>query len=759
MLFSVAKRKPKMSHLLLVFAIFTLIFTDEMYPQNRRIIGVSNERNVPLKYPWAGGMNSIQFGEIDLDRNGQKDLIAFDRMGNRKMCFINYGVYQQIDYRYSPEYTGLLPDLFDWAIFKDYNGDGKTDIFTFSPGWAGMMVYKNISEDILKFELVVYPFLKTFQENGYVNLLVTDVDYPGIADIDLDGDLDILSFWGLGSFVNYHRNMSMEKYGHADSLDYRLEEYCWGNFAESEESNEIYFDTCFISGSPGRAPTSDERHTGSTFLLLDLNKDTVFDLLLGDVDYPNLFALENTGNKYHAEITALDKNFPSTSEKVHLFSFPVAAYIDVDNNNTKDLLVSPFDPSLDNAANKKSVWLYLNTGANNKPFFKLASKNFLQSEMIDRGSGAYPVLFDWNGDGLLDLFVGNYGYYKYSYYDDFFRLISVFQSRIGYFKNTGSAEAPVFQLWDDDFGGLSKLNKTGLVPSFIDIDGDGKTDMLVGDSLGNLIYARNLGDGDFEIVTEHFIDINDGLFSTPQIFDLDKDGLKDLILGEENGNLNYYQNEGNASIPSFVFVTDSLGKVNVSDYNTSWHGYSVPWFFHLPSGETQLLVGSEQGKVFYFTNIDDNLNGKFTESDELGNLLDTSNVSFDQGIRAGAAIGELTNDGKLEMIVGNFSGGLEYFNGNADVMPGFTDIQDKHNAIQIVPNPTKGVTELIVDSDQASVILSIYKTSGQAIVKDQQINLQNGHSRLDTSNLDNGIYIIFIRTKKAIYTAKLIVQH
>ena len=79
-----------------------------------------------------------------------------------------------------------------------------------------MKVFRNVSQNILKFELVVDPYLETFQENGYVNLLVTEVDYPGIADIDLDGDLDILSFWGLGSFVNYHRNMSMEKYGNAD---------------------------------------------------------------------------------------------------------------------------------------------------------------------------------------------------------------------------------------------------------------------------------------------------------------------------------------------------------------------------------------------------------------------------------------------------------------------------------------------------------------------------------------------------------------
>jgi hypothetical protein len=40
--------------------------------------------------------------------------------------------------------------------------------------------------------------------------LVTNVDYPAIFDIDNDGDLDILTFWGLGSFMELHQNMSVE---------------------------------------------------------------------------------------------------------------------------------------------------------------------------------------------------------------------------------------------------------------------------------------------------------------------------------------------------------------------------------------------------------------------------------------------------------------------------------------------------------------------------------------------------------------------
>ncbi|GAJ22079.1 unnamed protein product, partial [marine sediment metagenome] len=61
--------------------------------------------------------------------------------------------------------------------------------------------------------------------------------------------------------------------------------------------------------------------------------------------------------------------------------------------------------------------------------------------------------------------------------------------------------------------------------------------------------------------------------------------------------------------------TDSLGKVNVTDYNISYSGYSVPCFFRDNQNKIKLLVGSEQGKIFYFKDIEDNLSGAFTESD------------------------------------------------------------------------------------------------------------------------------------------------
>ena len=475
-----------------------------------------------------------------------------------------------------------------------------------------------------------------------------------------------------------------------------------------------------------------------------------------DVDFPGLFVLHNTGDEDDAIISSADTNFPSTTEQVRLFSFPVAEYIDVNNDLKKDLLVSSFEPGLETSRSTKSVWWYKNTGGDNAPFFLIEQKDFLQSEMIDRGSGAYPVLEDWDGDGLLDLFVGNYGFYQYSYYENFF-LKSVYKSRIGFFKNIGSAQQPQFQPLDDDFAGLNELEKLGLIPTFEDLDMDGDQDLLSGYGDGKIILSIN-NEGEFETVTESYQDIDVGEFSAPQLFDLDRDGLTDLIIGEKGGNLNYYRNTGSSGDTVFEYVTDSLGKINVTDYDISWDGYSVPYFFRLNSGETQLLVGSEQGDIFYYTDIDGNLDGIWTESDKLEELLDTTGVSFDRGIRTAATIGIITKDDKPEMIVGNYSGGLEYFNGSAEVMPGYEDRTNMLQQLRIFPTPSRDYAEVYTGIRDASIELSIYSINGQLLLSQAIQSSTTGSFRVYTSSFENGVYIIRIIADSGLYQGKMVVQ-
>lgn len=714
-------------------------------------VQVFDESKEILPYPWAGGMNSCQFGEIDLNLDGIMDLFVFDRQGNRILPFINGGAQNMTDYAYAPQYIANFPELFEWAILVDYNMDGKMDIFTYADILPGIIVYKNVSEAELAFELIVYPYLESYQGGGYTNILVTDVDYPGISDIDNDGDLDILTFWGLGAFVEMHLNLSMEKYGTPDSLDYIKTTSCWGYFAENDESNIIYLDTC-MGGTNCNSEYLENvkdrktRHTGSTFLLLDLDGDNDKDLLLGDVDYPNLIQLINGGNPDSAYMISQDTAFPSNDKPVNLFSMPAAAYIDVNNDNINELILSPFDPGLTTSQNKNSVWLYDNSGANDYPEFDFADEGFIQSGMIDLGSGAYPVFEDYDGDGLADLIISNFGYYIYSYYAPGMFLESVYWSNIALYKNTGSTNNPAFTSITYDFANLHQYHLTGIFPSFGDLDGDSDKDMIIGMANGTLWYFENSADQNIiwefnePVVDYQNIDVGD--FSTPQLYDLNGDDLLDLVIGETNGNLNYYENTGSATSPNFSFVTDSLGKVNVTDPQISYTGYSTPFFFANMEDEINLLVGSESGKIYYYTDIADNLEGEFEENDSLYLLINNEPFELMNGIRTGATLNDLDNDGYFDLFVGNYSGGLNYYYGTeAPPVSGFNKSNKDLIRCELYPNPASDMVFIDFGNtlEYKYVHINVYNlTSTKVISTDLTYNLDLS---LSVDFLPVGIYI------------------
>ena len=754
----------------LLLASFILISQVLSAQNNRTAMSVANLNGENYSDPFAGGMNAIQFGEIDMNMDGIKDLLAFDRQGNRIMPYINSGIEGTIDYSYAPEYISGLPELYHWAIFIDYNMDGKEDIFTYNPQFPGIIIYKNTSTYELRFELVIYPYLTSWYGSGYVNILVTYADYPGISDLDGDGDLDILTFWALGAFVEMHKNLSMETYGHADSLIFERTTWCWGEFAESEESNDLYLDTCFGTkyyfpeDIPGR-----ERHTGSTFLLTDLNDDGTKDLLLGDVDYPQLIFLLNDGTSEDAYISEYYHAFPDEDDPSWIYSMPAAALVDVNNDGADDLLVSPFDPNPFVTQNHKSVWLYINAGSNAVPDFEFETKRFLQQDMIDCGSGAYPVFADINLDGLQDLIIGNYGYYKNSWYNEYMALHSEYASRMAIFMNVGEDYQPRFEYITDDFGFIQEMNILGAYPTFGDIDSDDDADMVVGRDNGTLLFYRNcscIGNPeDFALEDTNYKGIDVGDFSTPFLYDIDEDGLIDLIIGERGGNLNFYKNTGDLYEPEFTLVTDSLGKVLVTDFNLSWDGYSTPYIFRAQDGKMRLVSGSEQGIIYYYTDIENNLLGSFTPSDELWKLIDSVEFTIKKGYRTSAAIANLNGDAYMDMLIGNFSGGLNIYSTGLEPEVSMDipdDIAKETFGLQVYPNPANRLLNIRINGTQPDDEYNIrmYNLTGRLIFEDQ-FNGSNAYS-LNTSTFPGGIYLCSVSAAKAHearVTKRIIIRH
>ncbi|MEZ5149196.1 MAG: hypothetical protein R2759_19530 [Bacteroidales bacterium] len=154
-------------------------FYFEQPKKGEKQVSVFNETKNIYFSAWAGGMNSCQFGEVDMNLDGIKDLLVFDRHGDRIMTFLNAGYANDVSYYLAPEYAGSFPKLVDWVIFR-LQQRWSGGYFYLLGQYPGIVVYKNVSNE-LAFELEVYPFLTSFQGGGEVNILTTDVDYPGIA--------------------------------------------------------------------------------------------------------------------------------------------------------------------------------------------------------------------------------------------------------------------------------------------------------------------------------------------------------------------------------------------------------------------------------------------------------------------------------------------------------------------------------------------------------------------------------------------------
>ena len=108
--------------------------------------------------------------------------------------------------------------------------------------------------------------------------------------------------------------------------------------------------------------------------------------------------------------------------------------------------------------------------------------------MIDVGCGAYPMLFDYDNDGLKDLFVSNIGYLDSSYLQSGF-LHTVYTAKIALYKNIGSINNPTFKLITRDFAHVSSLHLQAIYPTFGDINNDGKTEMIIGNADGKLFFV------------------------------------------------------------------------------------------------------------------------------------------------------------------------------------------------------------------------------------------------------------------------------
>ena len=693
--------------------------------------------NDTLLNPWTGGFNSVQISKIDLNNDQVEDLFVFDRSCNKPLTFVSLNN----KFVYAPEFENLFPTgLKNWVLLRDFNNDGKKDIFSHVSGGIGVWENTSNSNGLIFNSLSFFqssinsnvPYLLSNQYNNDVNIYVVSSDIPSISDIDNDGDLDILNFGVLGASIEYHRNLSVELGLNLDTLVFEMKNTCWGHFTESGLSNTCsLFDTCsFNVNNPQDSITitrNNLRHSGSTILSLDLNNDQVKDIILGDVSYSNIVALynDNKGVNMNTSFIAQDTIFPSYSVPADIHLFPGVFHEDVDYDNVKDLLLSPNSTS--DAIDKESIWFYKNFGTNSSPQFYLQKKNFLQENSIDLGRESKPIIFDINNDQIQDLVIANFGEFDLStplYYKSYIEL----------YLNVGTNSNPIFEKASSDFQNISSLiNNINLIPSFGDLDSDGDIDVIIGDYTGKLHYLENsssnpgifnltIGSSPMSDVLNNVFDF--GFNAHPTLFDLDNDNDLDIIIGESSGNLNYIENIGDSLVFNFNLRSENLGGVEVSQWWTNI-GFSAPLFFH-NGNNLELYVGSKSGAIFKYNNIENNLAGVF-------NLVDSNSYNINTGTYSTPAIYDINNDSLMDLIIGNKRGGLSLFMGSDD--PLISNISNTPEEFySVFPVPSKDIIN--IRNLNKFLEFEIFNITGRRIKSGKT----NG--TISIKNLENGIYFL-----------------
>ncbi len=708
------------------------------------------KNSITQKYPWVGGIDYGQFSNIDFNYDGVEDLFIFDRTCDKVLTFIQNGGPGVIDYEYVPEYESSFPEMMNWTLLVDYDCDGDKDIFTSTIG--GVKVYKNIGNSTSGLEFILEKsILKTNIYGDDVFMYASSVDIPAIVDIDNDGDIDVLAFGVNGSSVEYQRNMSIENYGVCDSLEFVTGNVCWGLFKESSTTNTILFNQPCAGqvGTPYRdthGGQNQDRHAGSTVLALDMNANGVMDVVLGDISYNTLTLLMNGGTapNQNSAMISQDNAFPSNTTSVNQAVFPAGYHVDINNDGKRDLVVSP--ASTIGSENEKSVIYFSNSGADNSPVFNYQQNDFLQAGMIDFGSGSYPVFFDHNGDGLKDVLISVQGKYDSSSGNQ--------TSKIAYYENTGTLTSPEYTFISDDYQNISQLGiSTGLnfYPSFGDLDGDGDEDMILGEYSGyNYLFFNTGGVGNAAIFNTYTILeesdgtlIIDGVYPIPQLVDIDRDGDLDLILGKRNGRLNFYKNIGTSTAYEFKLYTDFLGGVNVTEVGFV-EGRAVPVFVDIDN-EYHLVVGSKEGNLYYYNDIEDNLELSF-------NLVSVQTDNINIGSQSAPAIASISNDNKLVMMLGNKRGGLGLYKSapTTDV-----SLQELKLNFSIYPNPSNGDFIIKTDVNHLNSEIRVTDFYGKLIYTD---HINSNQKQINLTDLSSGIYMITLTLHGVSTTKKIILE-
>lgn len=297
--------------------------------------------------------------------------------------------------------------------------------------------------------------------------------------------------------------------------------------------------------------------------------------------------------------------------------YSVPSYVDWNNDGLNDLVVGEGGGLVEEGR----IRIYLNAGTTEEPFFD--SYFYVQSngeDLICPAVGClscFPRVVYWDSDDRKDLLIGqSNGYIKI-------------------YLNVGSDTEPMFDGGSYLMVG-SDIKEPIIIglratPAVVDWDNDGRKDLVVGDIDGKFHLFINEGTHyDPNFLTETYIQENgDDLVvptrrSSPDVLDLTGDGKKDILTGNTEGQLILYPNIGTDEQPVFsgyIYLEsdhvpiDLPGILRSRPYVCDWTG----------DGHLDVLVGAGDGLIHLYQTV---LDPGDANADYIVDMDDIDTISY-----------------------------------------------------------------------------------------------------------------------------------
>ncbi len=522
----------------------------------------------------------------DLNADGNPDLL----LGNGSSARVGY--FRNIGAGVPPKFqadTSMLSSIYaggiggtnsDYPVTCDLDGDGDLDLLV--GGYNGILFYKNVGDTLQP----VWQRIDTVFTA--VNTAIGSDARPAFADLDADGDFDLLVGIGESLFGGPTPGITM-------------------GFRNTGTRNQPQFvqEDGLVTGIPDIG-----RNSYPT--LKDIDGDNDLDLLLGR-DLQTFVYFRNTGT-VSAPVWTVNSTTFNGMETTTYWKDPTL--FDLDKDNDYDLIYGTSDGTM---------YYYQNTGTRTAPQFQY-NPNYFPVIRISGGAST-ASLADFDNDGDVDMLSGDWlGGFQYFRNDGtptaprFTKTTSSFTS-----LNVSSYSTPVFVDLDNDNdkdivagalngtiycyinNGTSFTQNTTFfagidvgwqsAPAFADIDTDGDPDMIIGAEDGPVLqFYRNDGGNVFVQDNSFITGVTSVRNGTPTFVDLDRDGDSDLVIGGINGRLLYYQNSGTIVAPSWTRNDAVLAELTVRQDAT-------PGFADFNGdGKADVILGEYSGNFSYYKN-------------------------------------------------------------------------------------------------------------------------------------------------------------